>query len=383
MKFVISSTELLKHLQLIGRVISSKNTLPILDNFLFDLSGHELHITASDLETTLVTTIDLENVTDEGKVAVPARILMDMLKEFPEQPLTFHINMETLGIELNSENGKYNIVGQNPDDFPQVPQIKSEQETRLQLQSGMIYQGIEKTIFATAEDEFSPVMNGPGVELGTKWIKCFATHAHKLVRYRRKDVESGEESSFIFPKKPASLIRNILSKEESQVELSFDDKNVEFVLPKYRMISRLTEGNYPDYDSVIPSDNPFKLTIDRLDFYNTIKRVAVFSNQASNLIKLSLSGNQLTVSAQDLDFSVSGRETLNCQYEGDNMDIGFKSSFLLEILSNLNAQEVLVELSDPSRAGLLYPLEKDNEDEDVLMLLMPMMVESDTEEEAV
>ena len=383
MKFVISSTELLKHLQLIGRVISSKNTLPILDNFLFDLSGHELHITASDLETTLVTTIDLENVTDEGKVAVPARILMDMLKEFPEQPLTFHINMETLGIELNSENGKYNIVGQNPDDFPQVPQIKSEQETRLQLQSGMIYQGIEKTIFAIAEDELRPVMNGIYVELTPENITFVATDAHKLVRYRRKDVESGEESSFIFPKKPASLIRNILSKEESQVELSFDDKNVEFVLPKYRMISRLTEGNYPDYDSVIPSDNPFKLTIDRLDFYNTIKRVAVFSNQASNLIKLSLSGNQLTVSAQDLDFSVSGRETLNCQYEGDNMDIGFKSSFLLEILSNLNAQEVLVELSDPSRAGLLYPLEKDNEDEDVLMLLMPMMVESDTEEEAV
>jgi DNA polymerase III subunit beta len=383
MKFVISSTELLKHLQLIGRVISSKNTLPILDNFLFDLSGHELHITASDLETTLVTIIDLENVTDEGKVAVPARILMDMLKEFPEQPLTFHINMETLGIELNSENGKYNIVGQNPDDFPQVPQIKSEQETRLQLPSGLIYQGIEKTIFATAEDELRPVMNGIYVELTPENITFVATDAHKLVRYRRKDVEPGQESSFIFPKKPASLIRNILSKEDSQVELSFDDKNVEFVLPKYRMISRLTEGNYPDYDSVIPSDNPFKLTIDRLDFYNTLKRVAVFSNQASNLIKLSLSGNQLTVSAQDLDFSVSGRETLNCQYEGDNMDIGFKSSFLQEILSNLNAQEVLVELSDPSRAGLLYPVEKDNEDEDVLMLLMPMMVESDAEEEAV
>ena len=383
MKFVISSTELLKHLQLIGRVISSKNTLPILDNFLFDLSGHELHITASDLETTLVTIIDLENVTDEGKVAVPARILMDMLKEFPEQPLTFHINMETLGIELNSENGKYNIVGQNPDDFPQVPQIKSEQETRLQLPSGLIYQGIETTIFATAEDELRPVMNGIYVELTPENITFVATDAHKLVRYRRKDVEPGQESSFIFPKKPASLIRNILSKEDSQVELSFDDKNVEFVLPKYRMISRLTEGNYPDYDSVIPSDNPFKLTIDRLDFYNTLKRVAVFSNQASNLIKLSLSGNQLTVSAQDLDFSVSGRETLNCQYEGDNMDIGFKSSFLQEILSNLNAQEVLVELSDPSRAGLLYPVEKDNEDEDVLMLLMPMMVESDAEEEAV
>ena len=381
MKFVISSTELLKHLQSIGRVISSKNTLPILDNFLFDLSGNELKITASDLETTLVTTIELENVTDEGKVAVPARILMDMLKEFPEQPLTFDINMDTLGIELNSENGKYNIVGQNPEDFPQIPEIKSEQEKMLQLPSELVFQGIDKTIFATADDELRPVMNGIYVELANENLTFVATDAHKLVRYRRQDVSPGQESSFIFPKKPASLLRNILSREESQVEVSFDDKNVQFVLPGYKIVSRLTEGNYPNYDSVIPSDNPFKLTIDRLDFYNTIKRVAVFSNQASNLVKLSLEGNQLTVSAQDIDFSVSGRETLNCQYEGENMEIGFKSSFLLEILSNLNAREVLIELSDPSRAGLLYPAEKENEDEDILMLLMPMMVESETEYE--
>lgn len=381
MKFVISSTELLKHLQSIGRVISSKNTLPILDNFLFDLSGNELNITASDLETTLVTTIELENVTDEGKVAVPARILMDMLKEFPEQPLTFDINMETLGIELNSENGKYNIVGQNPEDFPQIPEIKSEQETRLQLPSELVFQGIDKTIFATADDELRPVMNGIYIELANENLTFVATDAHKLVRYRRQDVSPGQESSFIFPKKPASLLRNILSREESQVEVSFDDKNVQFVLPGYKIVSRLTEGNYPNYDSVIPSDNPFKLTIDRLDFYNAIKRVAVFSNQASNLVKMSLEGNQLTVSAQDIDFSVSGRETLNCQYEGENMEIGFKSSFLLEILSNLNAREVLIELSDPSRAGLLYPAEKENEDEDILMLLMPMMVESETEYE--
>lgn len=381
MKFVISSTELLKHLQLIGKVISSKNTLPILDNFLFDLGGNELKITASDLETTLVTTIDLENVTDEGKVAIPARILMDMLREFPEQPLTFNINLDNLGIELNSENGKYNIVGQSAEDFPQIPEIKSEQESKLQLPSELIHQGIEKTIFATADDELRPVMNGIYVELDSENITFVATDAHKLVRYRRKDVSPGQESSFIFPKKPASLLRNILSRDENLVEVRFDDKNVQFVLPKYRVISRLTEGNYPSYDSVIPSDNPFKLTIDRLDFYNTIKRVAVFSNQASNLIKLSLKGNQLTISAQDIDFSVSGREILNCQYEGDNMEIGFKSSFLLEILSNLNVSEVLVELSDPSRAGLIYPAEKDNEDEDILMLLMPMMVESDSETE--
>ena len=381
MKFVISSTELLKHLQLIGKVISPKNTLPILDNFVFELSGNELQITASDLETTLVTTIDLENVTDEGKVAIPARILMDILKEFPEQPLTFNVEAETHKIELNSENGKYELSGQNPEDFPQIPTIKEEEQSNLQLPASTLHLGIGKTIFATADDELRPVMNGIYVELNPEDMTFVATDAHKLVRYRRTDVKPGQESSFIFPKKPASLLRNILSKEDNQVDVRFDDKNVQFILPKYKMISRLTEGNYPSYDSVIPSDNPFKLTIDRLEFYNTIKRVAVFSNQASNLIKLSLKGNQLTVSAQDIDFSVSGRETLNCQYEGDDMEIGFKSSFLLEILANLNATDVLVELSDPSRAGLLYPAEKEDENEDVLMLLMPMMVESETEVE--
>jgi len=381
MKFVISSTELLSHLQLIGRVISQKNTLPILDNFLFELSGNELKITASDLETTLVSYISLENVTDEGKVAVPARILTDILREFPEQPLTFDVDPESLGIVLNSENGKYNINGQSAEDFPQIPDIKSEQESQYQISSGALLNGISKTIFATADDELRPVMNGIYVELAPENTTFVATDAHKLVRYRREDVKPEQESSFIFPKKPASLLKNILSKEDSQVNVKFDDKNVEFTLPKYKMISRLTEGNYPSYNSVIPSDNPFKLTIDRINFYNTIKRVSVFSNQASNLIKLSMRGNQLTVSAQDIDFSISGHETLNCQYEGDDMDIGFKSSFLLEILSNLNSGEVLMMLSDPSRAGLFYPAEKENGEEDVLMLLMPMMVDSETENE--
>jgi DNA polymerase-3 subunit beta len=381
MKFVISSTELLGHLQLIGKVISQKNTLPILDNFLFELDGNELKITASDLETTLITTINLENVTDGGKVALPARILMDILKEFPEQPLTFDIDSESLNVVLNSENGRYNIVGQNAEDFPQIPTIKSEEETHLQISSELLHKGIAKTIFATADDELRPVMNGIYVELTQDNLTFVATDAHKLVRYRRNDVQPEQENSFIFPKKPASLLRNILVKEENQVDVKFDDKNVQFILPNYTIISRLTEGNYPSYNSVIPSDNPYKLTIDRLEFYNTIKRVSVFSNQASNLVKLSLKGNQITVSAQDIDFSISGHETLNCQYEGEDMEIGFKSSFLLEILSNLNASEVLVELSDPSRAGLLYPSEKENDDEDVLMLLMPMMVESETESE--
>lgn len=374
MKFVISSTELLSHLQAISRVISNKNTLPILDNFLFQLNDKELKITASDLETTLITTISLENVTDEGSIAIPARILTDTLKEFPDQPLTFDINNETFAIVITTENGKYNVVGQNGEDFPQLPVIKDDQKTTIKLTADVLLSGITKTLFATADDELRPVMNGIYIELFPDNMTFVASDAHKLVRYRRNDVKADQESAFILPKKPASLLKAILPKEENEVMLEFDDKNAFFTLSNYKLVSRLVEGNYPSYNSVIPTNNPNKLTIDRLELYNALKRVALFSNQASNLVKLELKGNQLNVSAQDIDFSISANERLNCQYEGDDMEIGFKSSFLIEILSNIASTDVLVELSDPSRAGILFPAEKENDDEDVLMLLMPMMI---------
>lgn len=374
MKFVISSTELLSHLQAISRVISNKNTLPILDNLLFQLSDNELKITASDLETTLITTITLENVTDEGSIAIPARILTDILKEFPDQPLTFDINTESFGVVITTENGKYNVVGQNGEDFPQLPVIKDDQKTSIQLTVDVLLSGITKTLFATADDELRPVMNGIYIELFPDNMTFVASDAHKLVRYRRTDVKADQESTFILPKKPASLLKAILPREEDDVMLEFDDKNAFFTLSNYKLVSRLVEGNYPSYNSVIPTNNPNKLTIDRLEMYNALKRVALFSNQASNLVKLDLKGNQLNVSAQDIDFSISANERLNCQYEGDDMEIGFKSSFLIEILSNIASTDVLVELSDPSRAGILFPAEKENDDEDVLMLLMPMMI---------
>ncbi|MFP4025265.1 MAG: DNA polymerase III subunit beta [Thiohalospira sp.] len=374
MKFVISSTELLSHLQAISRVISTKNTLPILDNFLFQLNDNELKITASDLETTLITNIKLENVTDEGSIAVPARILTDTLKEFPDQPLTFDINTETFSVIITTENGKYNVVGQNGEDFPQMPVIKDEQKTSIQLPSELLLSGISKTLFATADDELRPVMNGIFIELFTDNLTFVASDAHKLVRYRRMDAKAEQESSFILPKKPASLLKAILPKEENDVMVEFDDKNAFFTLSNYKLVSRLVEGNYPSYNSVIPTNNPNKLTIDRLELYNALKRVALFSNQASNLVKLEMKNNQMNVSAQDIDFSISANERLNCQYDGDEMEIGFKSSFLIEILSNLASTDVLAEFSDPSRAGIFFPAEKENEDEDVLMLLMPMMI---------
>ncbi|MBL7110440.1 MAG: DNA polymerase III subunit beta [Bacteroidales bacterium] len=374
MKFVVSSTELLSHLQAVSRVISTKNTLPILDNFLFKLESNQLEITASDLESTLVTTMGIENTTDEGSIAIPARLITDTLKEFSEQPLTFEIDLNKLSVIINSENGKFTIVGYNAGEFPQMPTIKPDKKASIELAPDLLLSGISSTLFATADDELRPVMNGVFIELSTDDITFVASDAHKLVRYKRTDAKAAENSSFILPKKPASLLKNVLPKEENKVTLEFDDKNAFFSMTEYRLVCRLVEGNYPSYNSVIPTGNPNKLTIDRHEFLNTLRRVSVFSNQASNLVKLQLTGNQVTVSAQDIDFSISAYERIKCQYEGDDMEIGFKSTFLLEILANLASSDIVLELSDPTRAGILLPAEQDNESEDVLMLLMPMMI---------
>ncbi|MEA3318104.1 MAG: DNA polymerase III subunit beta, partial [Bacteroidota bacterium] len=344
--------------------------------FIFQLNENELKITASDLETTLITSIDIENATDDGVIALPARILSDILKEFADQPLTFDIDLESYNVKISTENGEYHVVGLNGEDFPQLPIIKDEVKKSIQVPTELLANGIAKTLFATADDELRPVMNGIFIELNEENISFVASDSHKLVRYRRLDVSTDEESNFILPKKPASLLKNILPKDDNEVKIEFDDKNAFFTLPNYKLVSRLVEGNYPSYNSVIPDNNPHKLTIDRLELYNSLKRVSLFSNQASNLIKLDVKGNQLTVSAQDIDFSISADEKLNCQYEGDDMAIGFKSAFLIEILSNLPSSDILLELSDPSRAGVLFPIDNDNEDEDVLMLLMPMMINS-------
>ncbi|MBW6534598.1 MAG: DNA polymerase III subunit beta [Mariniphaga sp.] len=374
MKFVVSSTDLLSHLSAISKVISSKSTIPILDNFLFQLTDADLTITASDLESTLITHMELDNTEGEGTIAVPAKLLIDTLKEFPEQPLTFQINADTFGIEIFSDNGKYSVVGQSGEDFPELPEISEEESTSVTLGPKVLMKGIEKTLFATADDELRPVMNGIFVELSPENMGFVASDAHKLVRYRRSDAASEFESSFILPKKPAGLLRNLLPKEEYDVKLEFNNKNAQFTLTNYKLICRLVEGNYPSYNSVIPKNNPNKMVIDRLAFYNTVKRVSVFSNQASNLIKLNINDNQLVVSAQDIDFSISAVERLSCEYDGEEIEIGFKSTFLLEILSNISASDVKMEMSDPSRAGLLLPAETEEDAEDVLMLLMPMMI---------
>lgn len=373
MRFVVSSSELLSHLQAISRVISSKNSLPILDNFLFDLKGNKLTLTASDLEVTMVTSVTLESTDGEGIIAMPSKILLESLKKFPEQPLNFEINMDTYAVDIVTEKGKFSVVGQNGEDFPPIPELDSADAQQFQIPVAMLQTGIVKTIFATANDDLRPVMNGILMEMAEDSLTFVASDAHKLVRYRRLDAKVGFVSSFILPQKPAGLLKNVLVRESGDVAIQFDKKNAHFTLPNYKLVCRLVEGNYPSYSAVIPQDNPNKVTIDRVELYNTLGRVSLFSNQASNLVKLQLTGNEMVVSAQDIDFSISAYEKVGCTYEGDAMEIGFKSAFLAEIIDNLSSSDIVVELSNPARAGLFFPFEnKENEDE--LMLLMPMMI---------
>ncbi|MGQ1889898.1 DNA polymerase III subunit beta [Thermophagus sp. OGC60D27] len=373
MKFVVSSSRLLSHLQAISRAIASKSPMPILDNFLFNLEGQKLTITASDTEVTMITSMDLESTEGEGAIALPSKILLETLKKFPEQPLNFEIDLETLAVNIVTEKGKFSVVGQNGEDFPTLPELNEEKASKLQLPADTLMTGILKTLFATADDELRPVMNGILFEFTPDHMTFVASDSHKLVRYQRLDVKTDNEASFILPKKPAGLLKNVLPKEEGDVAISFDDQNAFFEMENYRLVCRLVEGNYPSYSAVIPQNNPNKVVIDRVDLFNTLGRVSLFASQASNLVKLHLASNEIIVSAQDIDFSISAFEKLSCQYEGEEMEIGFKSSFLVDILENLSSSDIVVELSDPARAAIFVPFDK-NDNEDELMLLMPMMI---------
>lgn len=372
MRFVVSSTALLSHLQAISKVINSKNTLPILDCFLLELKGTTLSLTAADTETRLVTSIELSEAEGEGKFAVDAKNLLDPLKELPEQPLTFEINSENLETFIYFHNGKYNFIGQNGDDYPQPKELGADGVT-LSIDPHILFSGINRSLFASADDELRPVMNGVYFDITTDDLTFVASDGHKLVRNKTTAVKGTERASFILPKKPANLLRSILPKESENVELTFDENNAYIKMSSYTMTCRFIEGRYPNYNSVIPENNSNKVILDRLTFLNALKRVSVFSNSSSNLVRLQLSDKDIVISAQDIDFSTAAEEVITCDYSGTPMSIGFKSNFLIDILSNIPASEVSLELSDPSRAGLIIPTENEA-DEDLLMLLMPMML---------
>ena len=372
MRYYESSTALLSRLQSISKVIASKNSLPILDSFLFDLDGNKLTITASDAETRLVTSVEVMNSKGTGLFAVSAKILLDPLKELPEQPLTFDINDENLEIFIHFQNGKYNFIGQKGDTYP-LQKPLNDNAIAIIVDSQMLLNGISRSLFATADDELRPVMNGIYFDIHTDDLTFVASDGHKLVRLRNLSVKSPERASFILPKKPANLLKNLLGKETEMVNIKFDDNNAYVNCANFEMVCRLIEGRYPNYNSVIPQENPFKVTIDRISFLNALKRVSVFSNPASSLVKLQLKESEMVVSAQDIDFSTSAEEKIVCQFDGTELNIGFKATYLIEILSNINSEEVILELADPSRAGLIVPAENE-ENEDQLMLLMPMML---------
>mgnify|MGYP001047379550 FL=1 len=372
MKFIVSSTALSSNLQAISRVINSKNALPILDCFLFELKDGTLSITVSDSETTMVTSVEVNESDADGRFAVAAKTILDALKEIPEQPLSFEVNTNSLEITVQYQNGKYSLMGQNADEFPQSAML-GDNAVRVEMDASVLLGGINRAVFATADDELRPVMNGIYFDITTEDITMVASDGHKLVRCKTLAAKGNERAAFILPKKPASLIKNLLPKEQGQVVIEFDERNAVFTLEKYRMVCRLIEGRYPNYNSVIPQNNPYKVTVDRMQLVGAFRRVSIFSSQASSLIKLRMQPNQIVISAQDIDFSTSAEETLACQYDGNPMSIGFKSTFLIDILNNIAADEVIIELADPSRAGVIIPVEQE-ENEELLMLLMPMML---------
>ena len=372
MKFTVSSSALLSLLATTGKVINSKNTLPILDYFLMELRGNELKVTTSDLETTLVGTIQVDNVEKEGTVAAPAKLMLDVLKECSEMPLTLEVNEDNWEICIAWNSGQSSVPGANPVSYPQTHEL-SEDKTSVSLDVDVLVNGINKTIFATADDELRPVMNGVYFNLDEAELTCVATDAHKLVKHT-VECACGVKAAFILPKKPANLLKNILLKEEGEVKMTFDQKNVVFELSSSTLVCRLIEGAYPNYNVVIPQANPNKLLVDRVGLLNAIKRVAVCSNPTTNLIRLDIANNKVVLAAQDVNFSISANETLSCSYEGAPITIGFKSTFLVEILTNLETPTILVELADSTRAGVYKPVYDDVQSSATLMLLMPMMI---------
>ena len=370
MKFIVSSTYLLKQLQVLGGVINNSNTLPILDNFLFEVNEKSLTVSASDLETTMTATLTVES-DDTGSIALPARLLLDTLKTFPEQPLTF-TQEENNTVEISSNHGKYALAYASGDEFPKA--VALEDPSKVKITGHVLATAITNTIFATGNDDLRPVMSGVFFQFGTDGLTFVATDAHKLVKYSRTDVTADQTAEFIMPKKPLNLLKSILAGSEEEILVEYNDSNAKFTFENTELICRLIDGKYPNYEAVIPKENPNRLTIGRNQFLNSVRRVAIFSNKTTHQIRLKIAGAELNVSAEDMDYSNKAEERLTCDYQGDDLQIGFNSRFLSEMLNNMNANDVSLEMSLPNRAGILTPIDGLEEGESVTMLVMPVML---------
>lgn len=370
MKFIVSSAELLKRLSNINGVITTNPVVPILENFLFEIKDGLLTIHASDLQTTMITEIDVE-AKEDGNIAVPARILMETLKNLPEQPVTFTIDAETYSVEINSDNGRYKLAGENAGDFPAVPSVLDAYT--VDMSTEVLSSAINNTIFATSNDELRPAMTGVYVKLDETNTTFVATDGHRLVRYRRVDVASDTGMAIIIPRKALNLLKSTLPSENSNVVVQYNASNAHFDFNNIKMICRLIDERFPDYENVIPTENPIQMRIDRNEFLGSLKRISIYANKTTHQIRLKITGSELSISAEDLDFSNEAKETLACEHDGEDIEIGFNAKFLVEMLGNLYSKEVMLQMSAPNRAGLLVPGEKD-ENEDILMLVMPVML---------
>lgn len=369
MKFIVSSSALLKKLQQISGVISANTVLPILEDFLFEIENNQLTVVATDLETVMKVKLDIQSK-ESGKVCIPAKILLDSLKNVAEQPLTFDID-KSYAVEITSDNGKYKVMGEDPNNFPKEPE--ANEDGSFTMQSGALLTAINKTIFAVSNDDLRPAMTGVFFEIAKKGISFVATDAHRLVKYTRTDVTIAKEGSFIVPKKPLSLLKSSLPDNDDEIKISYNENHLFVSHGTTELVCRLIDARYPDYKVVIPTDNPYKLTVVRQDFQNALRRVSVFSNKSSHQVALTITGSELQLEGQDVDFSFEGSERMSCQYTGEDLQIAFNAKFLIEMLSGADTSEISIDLSTPTKAGIIKPSEQ-NEGEELLMLVMPLML---------
>ncbi|HSI78440.1 MAG TPA: DNA polymerase III subunit beta [Lunatimonas sp.] len=370
MKFIVSSSSLLKHLSSINGVVTTNPVVPILENFLFEIKDSKLTVTASDLQTSMITEIDVE-AKEDGNIAVPAKILIETLKNLPEQPVTFSIDKETYSIEISSDNGRYKLAGENATDFPKIPVVTNA--TTVDMSTEVLSNAINNTIFATSNDELRPAMTGVYVNLSDTNVTFVATDGHRLIRYRRVDIASPEAASIIIPRKALNLLKATLPSENVPIAVDFNNSNAYFRFSNIKMICRLIDERFPDYENVIPQDNNNDMTIDRMEFLSSLRRIAIYANKTTHQVRLKLTGSELQISAEDLDFSNEANERLSCEHEGEDIEIGFNAKFLVEMLNNINAKEITLKFSAPNRAGLILPSDM-KENEDILMLVMPVML---------
>ena len=371
MRFTLSSTALSSKLNMLAKVIGGKNSLPVLDCFLFQVANGEMNITASDSDNILKTSIELTECEGEGEFCIPNRVILDALKELPEQPLEFDIDNDSYAIKISYQNGLYNFTAQNAEEYPRTQSVNDAAHV-VTIDAAILIDNISRSIFATANDQLRPVMNGIYFDLTPDSLNIVASDGHKLVRNRNFSVKSETPCSFDLPKKPAQLLKNILSKDEGEVTIKFDDKSAEIEFADGTMRCVLYEGRYPNYNSVIPT-NPNLVTVDRKSLLSALRRVLPFASESSQLVRLRMNGNHMEVSSEDVDFATSAKEQLVCENAGTNMSIGFKGSSLQEVLNNLECDQVVFQLADPSRAGVVVPADQ-TEQEDVLMLIMPMLL---------